>query len=113
MLAIVGRSMGKDQRVIGPFDPLLPLIQLRALPMTQRPLIVMRGKSAPDRRAMMIDDNGPENAYQGPAEPGSEEDVYDDIGEDGDKDGNRSDDIDIPENPPVDEAEEPSPGSSA
>jgi hypothetical protein len=62
---------------------------------------------------MMIDDNGPENAYQGPAEPGSEEDVYDDIGEDGDRDGNQDDDLQKPEQPPVDEAEEPSPGNRA
>ena len=63
---------------------------------------------------MSIEDNGPESAYPGPAEPGSEEEVYPDTDADDDEDEpDREDDPDMPVNPPVDEAEEPSPGSSA
>lgn len=63
---------------------------------------------------MAIEDNGPGSAYPGPAEPGSEEEVYPDNDGDGNSAqiGNRDDDIDMPETLPVDEAEEPSPGSS-
>jgi len=61
---------------------------------------------------MGIEDNGPENAYPGPAEPGSDEDVYDAVDDGDDENGNQSDDIDIPENPPIDEAEALSPGNS-
>jgi hypothetical protein len=75
---------------------------------------------------MGIEDNGPENAYQGPAEPGSEEEIYPDVSEDTDsgEDAGASEDaqtaarnkgldeMEIPDNPPVDEAEEPSPGNS-
>jgi hypothetical protein len=72
---------------------------------------------------MGIEDNGPENAYQ---EPGSEEEIYPDVSEDTDssEDAGASenaetaarnkglDEMEIPDNPPVDEAEEPSPGNS-
>jgi hypothetical protein len=75
---------------------------------------------------MGIEDNGPENAYQGPAEPGSEDEIYPDVSEDTDsgEDAGASEDaqtaarnkgldeMEIPDNPPVDEAEEPSPGNS-
>jgi hypothetical protein len=61
---------------------------------------------------MGIEDNGPENAYPGPAEPGSDEDVYEAVDDGDDENGNQSDDIDIPENPPIDEAEELSPANS-
>lgn len=60
---------------------------------------------------MTIEDNGPESAYPGPAEP--DDDKLQPEG-DGDTDRNDlSDDPDLPVNPPVDEAEEPSPGSAA
>lgn len=67
---------------------------------------------------MAIEDNGPESAYPGPAEPGSDEQGYPDaeIEQDDDENepgGDRSDDPDLPVSPPVDETEEPSPGSSA
>ncbi|WP_249584372.1 hypothetical protein [Pseudomonas viridiflava] len=67
---------------------------------------------------MSIDDNGPENAYPGPAEPGSEEEVYPDKESDqsGDEDTARndlSDDPDMPVNPPVDDTEVPSLGTGA
>ncbi|MDY7560197.1 hypothetical protein QN366_01505 [Pseudomonas sp. CCC3.2] len=55
---------------------------------------------------MVIDDNGPESAYPGPAEPGSGEDVYPE--DEQDQEGNQSDVPDISESLPVDEAEEPS-----
>lgn len=66
---------------------------------------------------MSIDDNGPENAYPGPTEPGDEE-VYPDTESDrpDDEDSSRddlSDDPDMPVNPPVDETEVPSQGSGA
>lgn len=63
---------------------------------------------------MGIEDNGPESAYPGPAEPGSEEETYPDIEgeESADQVGNQSDDVDTPDSLPVDEAEEPSPGNS-
>ncbi|MEE4573920.1 hypothetical protein V2L07_14185 [Pseudomonas alliivorans] len=66
---------------------------------------------------MSIDDNGPENAYPGPVEPGDEE-VYPDTESDrpDDEDSSRddlSDDPDMPVNPPVDETEVPSLGSGA
>jgi hypothetical protein len=71
---------------------------------------------------MGIEDNGPENAYPGPAEPGSEEEIYPDAGADDDSAGNIDaetaarnkglDEMEIPDNPPVDEDEEPSPGNS-
>lgn len=73
---------------------------------------------------MGIEDNGPENAYPGPAEPGSEEKVYPDAsadsaeGIDNEEDAaiaarNKGlDEMEIPDNPPVDEDEEPSPGNS-
>lgn len=69
---------------------------------------------------MVIENNGPESPYPGPAEPDSDQDVYPDSeaeqnlepGEDLDR-GDQADDPDLPVNPPVDEAEEPSPGSSA
>ena len=67
---------------------------------------------------MSIDDNGPENAYPGPAKPGSEEEVYPDKESDqaDDEDTSRNDlrdDPDMPVNPPVDETEVPSLGSGA
>lgn len=70
---------------------------------------------------MSIDNNGPESPYPGPAEPGDKaNDVYQDSGAERDEDdagdlsrGDLTDDPDMPVNPPVDEAEEPSPGSSA
>lgn len=69
---------------------------------------------------MAIDNNGPESPYPGPAEPGSGEETYPDVGaDDGDEkgsgaaQGDQGDDLEIPANPPVDEDEEPSPGSSA
>ena len=65
---------------------------------------------------MSIDNNGPESPYPGPAEPGDKDkNVYQDSGAERDEDdaGIRPDDADMPVNPPVDEAEEPSPGSSA
>lgn len=81
---------------------------------------------------MGIEDNGPGNAYQGPAEPGSQEEVYPDASEDsgtdsgtdsgassgsgaGSEEGEDAatvarnkglDEMPIPDNPPVDEAEE-------
>ncbi|MBA1229018.1 hypothetical protein G7013_05050 [Pseudomonas viridiflava] len=66
---------------------------------------------------MGIEDNGPESAYPGPAEPGSEENTYPDreSGDSEDQDTARndlSDDPDMPVNPPVDETEAPSLGSS-
>lgn len=66
---------------------------------------------------MSIDDNGPENAYPGPAEPGDEE-VYPDTESDrpDDEDSSRddlSDDPEMPVNPPADETEVPSLGSGA
>ncbi|WP_122420230.1 hypothetical protein [Pseudomonas viridiflava] len=67
---------------------------------------------------MSIEDNGPENAYPGPAEPGSEDEVYPDKESEqaDDEDTSRndmSDDPDMPVNPPVDETEVPSLGSGA
>lgn len=73
---------------------------------------------------MAIDNNGPESPYPGPAEPGDKDkEVYQDSGAEGDENGENdagdlsrgdlTDDPDMPVNPPVDEAEEPSPGSSA
>jgi hypothetical protein len=69
---------------------------------------------------MAIDNNGPESPYPGPAEPGSGKDVYPDSDAERNDDdagdlsrGDLTDDPDMPVNPPVDEAEEPSPGSSA
>lgn len=71
---------------------------------------------------MGIEDNGPESAYPGPAEPGSEEETYPDADADNDveqseeggtAENSQSDKLETPDNPPVDEAEEPSPGSSA
>ncbi|MBD8706027.1 MULTISPECIES: hypothetical protein [unclassified Pseudomonas] len=72
---------------------------------------------------MGIEDNGPDNAYQGPAEPGSEEEIYPDThadnesarqGEDAATAARNKglDEMEIPDNPPVDEDEEPSPGNS-
>ena len=73
---------------------------------------------------MGIEDNGPENAYPGPAEPGSEEEVDPDAsadsaeGIDNEEDAaiaarNKGlDEVEIPDNPPVDEDDEPSPGNS-
>lgn len=73
---------------------------------------------------MGIEDNGPENAYPGPAEPGSEKEVYPDAsadsaeGIDNEEDAaiaarNKGlDEMEIPDNPPVDEDEEPSPGNN-
>lgn len=69
---------------------------------------------------MAIDNNGPESPYPGPAEPGEGKGVYQDSGDESEGDdagdlsrGDLTDDPDMPVNPPVDEAEEPSPGSSA
>lgn len=73
---------------------------------------------------MGIEDNGPENAYPGPAEPGSEEEVYPDAsadsaeGIDNEEDAaiaarNKGlDEVELPDNPAVDEDEEPFPGNS-
>jgi len=68
----------------------------------------------------MVDkDNGPASAYPGPIDPHApQEEGYPDIdgqaGSADDTDRNDiADDPDLPLNPPVDEAEEPSPGSSA
>lgn len=63
---------------------------------------------------MGIADNGPDSPYPGPAEPGSKEDIYPDIESDEASDdiGNHSDDIDMPESLPVDEAEKPSAANS-
>ncbi|MCF7541665.1 hypothetical protein [Pseudomonas petrae] len=73
---------------------------------------------------MGIEDNGPESAYPGPAEPGSEKEVYPDAssdsaeGSDEDTDAASAarnkglDEMEIADNPPVDEDEEPSPGNS-
>lgn len=75
---------------------------------------------------MGIEDNGPGNAYQGPAEPGSQEEAYPDASEDtgtdpgtdsaaGAEEGEDAataarnkglDEMPIPAHPPVDEAEE-------
>ncbi|WP_181129772.1 hypothetical protein [Pseudomonas capeferrum] len=67
---------------------------------------------------MVKDNNGPKNPYPGPAKPGSDQEVYPDISDEHGSGGGRDqkgavDDSDMPKNPPVDEAEEPSPGSSA
>lgn len=59
---------------------------------------------------MTIENNGPDSPYPGPAEPGSEEGAYQDREDDTDR-NDQSDDPDMPVNPPVDDAEEPSPGS--
>ncbi len=57
---------------------------------------------------MTVVDNGPENGYQGPAEPGSDEDVYPDADSDnhGNKDTDPSADLE------ADEDEESAPGNS-
>ncbi|WP_456291508.1 hypothetical protein [Pseudomonas sp. AK106] len=71
---------------------------------------------------MGIEDNGPDNAYQGPAEPGSEEEIYPDThadtesarqGEDAASEARNKglDDMEIPDNPPVDEDEASSSGN--
>jgi hypothetical protein len=71
---------------------------------------------------MGIEDNGPDNAYQGPAEPGSEEEIYPDThadtesarqGEDAATEARNKglDDMEIPDNPPVDEDEASSSGN--
>jgi hypothetical protein len=69
---------------------------------------------------MVKEDNGPESAYPGPAEPGSKDELYPDAQGDADQndgpdsvEGDEDDDLVVPDNPPVDEDEEPSPGNSA
>ncbi|RRV10731.1 hypothetical protein EGJ27_03730 [Pseudomonas sp. v388] len=67
---------------------------------------------------MVNEDNGPDSAYPGPAEPGSQDETYPDLETDADNDDQDelTDDFvdsDLPDNSPVDESEEPSPGSSA
>ena len=60
---------------------------------------------------MTIENNGPESAYQGPAEPGSNNERRPGKEDEAER-NDLSDDPDLPVNPPVDEAEEPSPGSA-
>jgi len=69
---------------------------------------------------MTIENNGPESPYPGPAEPGSDKQVYPDRNTDTEGDisddtsrNDVADDPDMPVTPPVDEAEEPSPGSAS
>jgi hypothetical protein len=60
---------------------------------------------------MVEQNNTPESPYPGPAEPGSEEDVYPDT--EGDP-GRRQGDVGIetPDDEPVGDAEDPVPGNS-
>ncbi|WP_157395820.1 hypothetical protein [Pseudomonas massiliensis] len=58
---------------------------------------------------MVKDDNGPANPYPGPAGADSDDELMSDNGAAG---GAQSQD-EQPNNPSVDESEEPSPGSSA
>ena len=60
---------------------------------------------------MIEENNTSESPYPGPAEPGSEEDVYPDT-EGAHNPEQAEDDIEPPEDGAVDDAEEPSPGNS-
>jgi hypothetical protein len=57
---------------------------------------------------MAVEDNGPQNAYPGPAEPGSDEDVYPDA--DSDDHGNKDTAPSVSHD--EDEDEESAPGNS-
>jgi hypothetical protein len=60
---------------------------------------------------MVEQNNTPESPYPGPAEPGSDEDVY--PGGEGDQSqeqGNFA--VETPEDEPADDAEDPTPGNS-
>jgi hypothetical protein len=59
-------------------------------------------------KIMAIEDNGPQSAYPGPAEPDSDEEVYPDA--ENDNHGNKNTDPSVI--PDVDEDEESAPGNS-
>lgn len=59
---------------------------------------------------MVEENNTPESPYPGPAEPGSDEDVYPDT-EGAQNQEQAEDDIEPAQDGPVDDAEEPSPGN--